>query len=333
MPEPAEQPYYYPDMHTGGPEDLLGRSSRHPDWRFRRTIFIFSTLFLLGALFMVGIIYLNRFGPSALPAADASATSEAITFATAQAERSATRASVNATAIVAARMTTVAQGQETATAEVYLYRTATAAAFATAQAPPTLTAQAQEFAADQASAEATAQAMDSAATMVYGPASGTLDHGSGKHAICLSTGLQLHNFIAQAAFYNPYPTAQHAWDYGFAFTNIGDDNQYTVSVDSGPHWAVALRDPGYYIQESDTISMLGLGDFDFNFVKLYVQDEVVHLFVNGQYVTTVALSNLDLANNLRPALHEPQACAGVEDDDLQQGASTRYEDFTVWSTP
>ena len=332
MPEPAEQPYHYPGMHTGGPADPMGRSPRHPDWRFRRTVFAFAILLLLGAVVLLAVILLSRFASPAVSAVDVSATSEAVTFATAQAERSATRASMNATSTVEAQITAVAQSQSTATAEVYLHKTATAAAFATAEAPPTLTAQAQDFAAERASAEATAQAMDQSATQVYGPVSGTLDHGSGKLPICLSTGLQLHNFIAQAAFYNPYPTAQHAWDYGFAFTNIGDDTQYNVSLDSRNHWAIALHDPGYYIQLQDTTDLLDLGDFGFNFVKLYVSDDVVHLFVNGQFATTVPLSNLDFGKTAS-SLHEPQACAGLEDGDLQQGASTRYEDFTVWFTP
>ena len=332
MPKADEQPYYYPSIHNDNNANPMGRSSRHPDWRFRRTVFALATLLLIGAIILFAVAIFTRMSTPPLSPVDVSATAEAVTFATAQADRSATRVSENATSTAGAEITAVAQTRASATAEAYAHRTATAAALATAQAPPTLTAEAQELAAEQASAEATAQAMDKAATQVFGPVSGTLDHGSGKYQVCLSTGLQLHNFIAQAAFYNPYPVAQHPWDYGFAFTNIGVDNQYNVSVSSDTHWATTLKAPGYYIRVQDTTTLLNLDDFGFNFLKFYVTSDDVHLFINGQFAVTVPFSSFNLGGKTSDR-HEPQACAGLKDGDLLNGASTRYEDFTVWSAP
>lgn len=332
MPEADKQPYYYPSIHSDESPEPMGRSSRHPDWRFRRTVFAFSTLLLIGAIVLLAVALLTRAGSAPVSTVDVSATAEAVTFATAQAERSATRASEDATYTAGAEITAVAHTQASATAEAYAHNTATAAAVATAQAPPTLTAQALDLAAEQASAEATAQDMDKAGTQVYGPVSGTLDHGSGKYQVCLSTGLQLHNFIAQAAFYNPYPVAQHPWDYGFAFTNIGAGNQYNVSVSSDTHWATTLQAPGYYIRIQDTTTLLNLDDFGFNFLKLYVSNDDIHLFINGRFAVTVPFSNFNLGGKTS-AQHEPQSCTGLQDGDLLNGASTRYEDFTVWSAP
>jgi hypothetical protein len=332
MPKADEQPYYYPSIHNDNNPDPMGRSSRHPDWRFRRTVFAFATLLLIGAIVLLTVAIFTRIGTPPVSAVDVSATAEAVTFATAQADRSATRVSENATSTAGAEITAVALTQASATAEAYAHKTATAAAVATAQAPPTLTAEAQDFEAEQASAEATAQAMDKAATQVYGPVSGTLDHGSGKYQVCLSTGLQLHNFIAQAAFYNPYPVAQHPWDYGFSFTNIGADDQYNVSVSSDTHWATTLKAPGYYIRVQDTTTLLSLEDLGFNFLKIYVSNDDIHLFINGQFAATAPFSNFNLGGKTSDR-HEPQSCTGLQDGDLLNGGSTRYQDFTVWSAP
>ena len=332
MPSANDQPYYYPAIHNDGPFDSKG-GPHHPDARFRRTVFAFSILFLAGAVVLLAVVMLARAGSPTVSPADADATSEAAIFATAQAGRSATALSSNATSTAGALVTSTALARSGATAEAYAHSTATTAAVATAQAPPTLTAQAHDFEAEQASAEATAQAMDLAATQVYGPVSGSLDHGSGKYQVCLSTGLQLRNFIAQAAFYNPYSPAKHPWDYGFAFTNIGADNQYNVSISSDTHWATTLQAPGYYVRIQDTTSLLDLTEVGFNFLKLYVTDDTIHLFINGRFATSVPLSNFDLGSTPPPFLHEPQACAGLQNGDLLNGASTRYQDFTVWSTP
>jgi|SRR5450759_176506 hypothetical protein len=96
MPAPTEQPYYYPGIHSDETPGQPGKRPPHPDARFRRTVLAFAGLLLLGAVVLLGVALLTR---TASPVAqiDVSATSEAVQFATVQANRTETHVPQNAT--------------------------------------------------------------------------------------------------------------------------------------------------------------------------------------------------------------------------------------------
>jgi hypothetical protein len=233
------------------------------------------------------------------------------------------------TAYAAASVT--AQVEARGTEVAYANVTATAARKATIQAPPTLTAQAKEFEEEEAHAQATVQALEPSMVQVFGPSSGELAHNANDSPMCDGAGVRLRDFVAEARFYNPYPI-EHDWDYGLVFTNPKDESQYNVVLDADQSRSVRLQAPGYYVQLRDTSSQIENGEGGWNVLKIYVMGEMTHLYINGQFETTVDLRGLDLGQvGVEP--HEVLVCTGLMEGDMQAGKSTRYEDFRVWELP
>jgi hypothetical protein len=269
------------------------------------------------------------------PEEDASATREAVQFATAEVIREATRESLRATDTVIAQATATTETEiahERGTASARTSIAQATRAYATAQAPVTQTARAQALETTRAHAEETVTALSASATQVYGPSNGNLEPPGGDQVACDEAGLTLHNFIAEARFYNPGPESGQPWDYGIIFPNLGTETDYRLTVSSDGDWALNLHSTGFDITNRDETALLDVSEGGSNTLKLVVTEEGAYLFINGRYVTTLDLDMFEIVSPDR-ALHPVLICAGVKSGYSVPGRATRYEDFTVWSLP
>jgi hypothetical protein len=286
------------------------------------------------------IVLVSLYAGPPLSAADASATAEARQFATAEVARQATAVSVRRTSTASARATGTAAAiaratrevESTATEAARIESTATAEAAASAIAPATQTAQALAYEEERARVEAITRRLDDQASQVFGPSAGTLDHKLDGTPTCLETGLSLSNFIVSARIYNPYSPSQHPWDYGIAFANEGYNTYYSLVVRSSGQYALKLAGEAFYIEFNEATDLLDLSRPGDNTLKLYVNEAVVYVYLNGVYADTIELQNISLGHP-SDVTHSPMLCANLDEGSALENPTTRYGDFTVWALP
>lgn len=291
--------------------------------------------FAIGCALVVGLIawVLLGAGTPNLTREQASATREAMQFATSQADRRATMRTERATGTVFALVTATAEAQAHNTASSQTAIASTAGARATAEAPPTLTAQAKAHETARVQAEATAQVLDEQANLIYGPSSGTLEQIEGDEMPCAAAGVELRDFVAEATFRNPQDgghEADAAWDYGLVFSNIGEGTEYRAILDSEGSWTFNLHAPGYDISIRDTSELIDVSLSGSNTLKLYVTSHMAQFNVNGHYIDSLDLVMLGLGQSSE-ATHDVMVCAGVREEYTAVERLTRYEGFRVWS--
>lgn len=301
---------------------------------------------LIAVLAVVGILsaLLSLYSGPTLSAADVSATAEARQFATAEVARQSTSVAVRRTSTASARATGTAQAiarstrqvETTATTLAQVQATSTAAAVASAIAPATQTARAISFEERRADAEAVAQRLDAEATLAFGPSSGTLSHDTIGVPTCAKTDLSLHNFIASARIYNSASASAAdptwPWDHGIAFTNIGEDTAYVLSVRSSGDYAFRLTGPFFFIETNNSSDLLDISRPGDNFLKVYFEDDVAYIFLNGLYADTIATQSMGFGQS-DAFDHSPQLCSNLDEPTSHDPPTTRYSDFTVWSLP
>ncbi len=312
--------------------------SRPINSRSRRSLLVIALVFLLvvGAIATLVVLYSSP----TLSSADASATAEAQQFATSEVERQSTAVAVRRTSTAAARATGTAEVvaratravQSTATEQANVLATGTAAAIASAIAPGTQTAEATDFEQRRTEAETITRRLDSQARQVFGPTSGTLDHKTDGTPTCAETDLAFHNFIASARIFNPYSAAQHPWDHGITFSNEGDDTYYSLVMRSSGDYALKLSGSAFYVETNNSTDLLDLSRPGDNLIKLYINNNVAYLYFNDFYADTLDLRQVNLGQTTARN-HRPMLCANLDDGSALEGATTRYEDFTVWSLP
>ena len=306
--------------------------------RFRRPLVLVAAAVVVIAIAVIALVTL--YSAPALSPAEASATAEARRFATAEVARQSTSVSVRRTSTASARSTGTAQAvavstrrvESTATEEARIESTATAQAVASAIAPATHTAEALAFEERRAEAEAVTRDLDARATPVFGPSSGALEHKTDGTPTCAETGLALHNFIASARIYNPHSAAPHPWDHGIAFSNEGEDTYYAVALRSEGEYALKLTGPAFHIELNDDTDLLDLSRPGDNTLKLYLNNDVAYIFINGLYADTIDLRNVSLGQS-NAHHHISMLCANLDEGSALENATTRYEDFTVWALP
>lgn len=307
----------------------------------RRRIPLLAVVVVLVAVVGIVSALVSLYSGPALSSADASATAEARQFATAEVARQATSVSVRRTSTASARATGTAlaiarstrEVESTATTEAQAISTSTAAAVASAIAPATQTARATSFEERRAEAEAAARRLDAEATLVFGPSSGTLNHDLIGVPTCAKTDLALHNFIASARIYNSASNSaadpSFPWDHGIAFTNIGEDTAFVMSIRSSGDYAFRLTGPAFYIETNNSSDLLDVSRPGDNHIKLYFEEDVVYIFLNGLYADTIDVRHMGFGQS-DAFDHSPQLCSNLDEPDAHDPPTTRYADFTVW---
>jgi hypothetical protein len=300
------------------------------DWRAK--LILPLTLASLAALiFLFWLLFRSNPSTPTLPSQQTSATREAALFATGEAIRQATRDAAAPTTTAIARATSTAQAHERETASSARTSTAAAQARSTAEAPVTQTAQAQAFATSRAQAEATTQALTTLSTLVYGPTNGTLEQTAPSQAACDFSHTTLSDFIAEATFHNPGPASQ-PWDYGIIFSNLEDESEYRLILDSDGSWTLNLHSSGFDISNRDTTPLLDLSPTASNTLKLFVTDNIGDLYINSHYVDTLDLTMFGLDPSTESE-HDISVCAAIMEGNTLAGRPTLYDNFTIWSLP
>jgi hypothetical protein len=300
------------------------------DWRAK--LILPLTLASIAALiFLFWLLFRSNPSAPALSSQQTSATREAAQFATGEAIRQATRDAAAPTTTAVARATSTARAQKRETASSARTSTAAAQARSTAQAPATQTAQAQAFATAQTEAEATTQALTTLSTLVYGPAGGVLEQTERNQIACNPSHITLSDFIAEATFHNPGPTSQ-PWDYGIIFSNLEDESEYRLILDSGGSWTLNLHSTGFDISNRDTTPLLDLSPTGSNTLKLFVTDNIGDLYINSHYVDTHDLTMFGLDPSTESE-HDISICAGIMEGNDLVGRPVVYDNFTIWSLP
>jgi hypothetical protein len=191
----------------------------------------------------------------------------------------------------------------------------------------TATSQAQATATAVWPVQATVTALAKVAKEVYGPEIDKLVIPESGYT-ARGANIQLRNFIAEVRFYNPYDRSEFAWDYGFLFRNLGKDDQYRLTVDSQGYLDFRLNTSTApeKLLAHPSIEGLNLAATDSNHLRLVVNNTEAFFFVNGNYVATLDVSDMDVAGLV---------LVGTDfGPDLgQAGKVVRYEGFKIWSLP
>ncbi len=162
---------------------------------------------------------------------------------------------------------------------------------------------------------------------VFGPESGLLAHELDDLIKLRSAGVDTADFIVDATFINPFPSAENDWDFGFGFRE--DEAIYWLVIESTGDWALVARPDG---PESDedvqvgTVDNLNLGADEENVLRLIALGDTGYLFLNDEFVDTLDLSAIQNAGAVNVIT------AFYADHELE-GAATAYEDFTIWPLP
>lgn len=157
--------------------------------------------------------------------------------------------------------------------------------------------------------------------IVYGPESGDLVHQTDSITY-VDTLLDLENFIVHVEFINPYAATEGSWDFGVLF-RLGDDEPHLrLIVTSTGDWYLTpgTGDP---LQEG-AVEDLELRGNRSNSLDLIVDGETGYLIVNDQFIDVLDLSDVTQSGDLGIA-------TAFFEGNFQEGATTSYEDFVVWS--
>ena len=153
----------------------------------------------------------------------------------------------------------------------------------------------------------------------HDPDDGLIDHHE--------TQVSLREGIIEARFFNPYPSWQGDWSYGFLFRNTPSGNFHAFGIASLSAWYHDLR-----LGEVNTTQELAEGYSSLisdivggsNHIRIVAHGDEGWLFINGTYI-----EKLDLSGLISPG--HALAITNYFSGDGIDGYSTRFEDFTIWS--
>jgi hypothetical protein len=164
---------------------------------------------------------------------------------------------------------------------------------------------------------ATALALAQAGKLVSGPKSGTLVDDKVDVVSEYRSGALVHNFMAEARFYNA-PTKLGY--YGFVLRDFGGSGFYIWIIDYYKNWSFGL--------DSRALSsgFFRLGDMakdGFNDMRLMVKNEYGYLFINGEYITRMNIGKKRLIGTV-------SVIAGTYRGRKASNQTTPFDNFRVW---
>lgn len=227
------------------------------------------------------------------------------------------------------------------TMDVRVQGTSTAQVEATALLRSTQTAEAEQTQAagsvvGETEATLTAQARDAdltkalaSRTLVLGPINGSLEHNPNDQLIAgKGLGVDLHNFILEMRFYNPYAAIQSGWDYGILFRYGKDKGYFRLAIRSDKTWALSNSGDGAegLVFGEGAIPDLNVDEGGWNLIMLVCQGDKGQLYINKAFVDLLDLSS-------RSSSGEIYVVTGIYTGDEVEGKKTDYQDLTVWSIP
>ena len=162
-------------------------------------------------------------------------------------------------------------------------------------------------------------------TADFGPTSGELKHEPTDGLIKVEfAGVSVADMIAEATFVNPYSAASNDWDYGFLLRVERNGSRIHLVLTSDQRWVLNWRET----PSADTSQRLGGGTLETfntgtggrNHLRVVAIGERGWLFVNGEFVSTLDLSDVTDAG-------EVAVITGAFTGNEVAGAVTRFENF------
>lgn len=158
----------------------------------------------------------------------------------------------------------------------------------------------------------------------FGPISGELWHDVSDGFIEDEyAGVSMADMVIEATFINPYSSSYNSWDYGFIFRQNRNAPFIHVAVSSYKSWAVKSgEDAPYNHIGGGTLENLDTGAGGKNHLRVVAIGERGWFFVNGEFVSTLDLSDVTRAGDVA-------VITGAFEGDEVDGKVTRFEDFSI----
>lgn len=153
---------------------------------------------------------------------------------------------------------------------------------------------------------------------VFGPEEGELELDPQQIAASFADA-ELADFVASVTFQNPFAGTRDQFDYGIQF-RITDDEYLRLIVISDGTWAIV--EGADEILATDVYDDIDAGRRGENTLTVYVEGEIVHAAINGDYVGSAEVGNDNEG--------EIAVASGYLADSYQDGAVTGFTDFAVW---
>jgi len=194
----------------------------------------------------------------------------------------------------------------------------------------TSTAQARSQATEQALTSFLAPlGITSSPKLKYSQSSGSLTHDADEYLELYGPDSKSLNFLLQVQFLNPYSISKGPWDYGVAFRDIGQNQEYRLVISSDKTWYIK-KYLGSTTKKTDiangNIPGLRINENDSNLIRIVVVDTRGWIFVNEAQIGKFALSTSDEPGEIWVG-------TGFHTDTEILGEVTRYSDFIIWELP
>ncbi len=161
----------------------------------------------------------------------------------------------------------------------------------------------------------------------FGPIDGELRHDPDDGFIKVeSANVSMSDLVVSATFVNPYSIASKSWDYGLflRYRGTGASTKFLhVAVTSQRRWEVALREGSSSDNQriaGGSLSRFNTSANSRNHLQLVAVAERGWLFVNGEFISSLDLSNITGAGDV-------SVITGAFTGNEVAGAVTRFEDF------
>jgi serine/threonine protein kinase len=178
---------------------------------------------------------------------------------------------------------------------------------------------------------ATATAISNEAIKVRETGSGTIAFDKDRKQISISSNssipdLSLANFVAEAKFHNSYSFSEKDWQYGIAGRWKGS-SLHVVFVSSQHTWRHIILEDGVerIIEEGKFSVPVNLEANEINSLRIIVLGRQGQLWINGEFVTNLDMSNLMSAGNVMVTIWD------TPENLLKFDKPVQFTDFVVWT--
>ena len=158
----------------------------------------------------------------------------------------------------------------------------------------------------------------------FGPINGELRHDPSDGLIEVEyADVSIADMMLEATFVNPYSAASNDWDYGFMLRDSVTGPFIQVVVTSDRSWYLAWRETSDADNQrlgGGTLNTFNTGAGDRNHLRIVAIKERGWLFVNGEFVSNLNLSDVTGAGDVA-------VMTGAFTGNEMEGAVTRFENF------
>jgi hypothetical protein len=176
----------------------------------------------------------------------------------------------------------------------------------------------------------TATVMADGATEIFGPENGELvsDENGSLEKFCAD--VEVSNFIARFRMYNPQGGGSGLWEYGLTFREDSEGTGYRYIMSGRNRWFLAVFDSAaseFNQAGTGAVPNMDITRRGFNDIVIMVQDDLLLISVNGEYLTTefgVAGGNI-----------ASQVCLTTDNfsDTESTGRTFQFENFIIEELP